>query len=87
MKTGAYDIIEQIKEYPEFRAVQIVHILEAIQAKLVDQAQLAKDMGNDESREIDLAYAVLLSGASAGIKTFTGNVWGLTDKEICDMFE
>lgn len=64
MKTGAYDIIKQIKEYPEFRAVQVVHILEALQGKLVEQAQLAKDMGNDESREIDLAYGVLLEGSS-----------------------
>ena len=87
MKTGAYDIIEQIKEYPEFRAVQIVHILEALQGKLVEQAQLAKDMGNDESREIDLAYGVLLEGAISGIKSFTSNVWGLTDKETRDMFE
>lgn len=87
VRSGAREIIEQIKEYPEFRSVQIVHILEAIGAKLLDQANLAKDMNNPECAEIDLQYKALLTGAIAGIKAITGDEWGMTDQEIRDMFE
>lgn len=87
MKTSAYDIIEQIKEYPEFRAVQIVHILQAIEQKLADQADLAKDMQNYDERDVDIKYGALLSGAIAGIISETRNTWGLTDQETRDMFE